>query len=101
MGESVLPEAVQTLLRTHINTHESLEVLLLLQEHRGVMWTAEAVSERVRLQAVVCQQALQALETAKLVLRVADPATVSYVFAPHDSTLRQTVEALSRSYSEQ
>lgn len=68
MAAIELPDTVVSFVRSHVNSVEFLEVLLLLQQERSRAWTGDSVAAELRIQprsATTRLEAIQRLGAAK------------------------------------
>lgn len=98
--EEISPE-VRRFIHHTINSVEQLEVLLFLMSNPEREWTAQEVSERVRLTAESVASRLEDLYQARLLSRGAAQDPPCFRYAPDSNALAQEVaESLDRAYKE-
>ncbi len=97
MTHSGLTSEVQDFLAKHIHSVEQLEVLLLLYGNPNREWSAEAVSQELRIPAASASERLDNLCALNL-LDVRTASDVVFKFNPRDGKLLQAVRALSEAY---
>ncbi len=93
MPES-FPEEVRTLVATHIQSVEQLEVLLLLHAQQGRAWTAAEVAAELRIDAMSAASRLEDLSARGFL----DHAGGTYTFHSIDSAMSRAVTALAEAY---
>src|SRR5690242_20450727 len=95
----MLPDNVRILLRDHLTSFESLELLLILHR-RAEPTSAEALAHQSGIATELVAAAVAALESGQLVRRGAgDPPT--FRFAPATADLTRAVYDLKRLYRDQ
>jgi DNA-binding transcriptional regulator LsrR (DeoR family) len=80
-----------------VESYEQLEVLLLLVNSRELLWSCEAICQKLQLSEPVVAEALDALRRRRLVTTVEHEITGSF-YAPEDAALNKAVMELSRAY---
>ena len=88
------PEEVRTLVATHIQSVEQLEMLLLLNEHLNRAWTSEEVAAELRIDAMSAASRLQDLSARGFLAHNSG----SYRFRADNDELRRAVAALAEAY---
>lgn len=96
----MLDEEVRAFLRHHIDSFESLEVLLLLYRERTA-WTADELCRRFRVRAPVIDDAIASLVRARLVNATERNVLTSYRYADEDSVRDALVASLERTYRDE
>lgn len=99
VAPSDLPSEVQQLLREHIRSIETLEILLLLRGDPGRAWTAAAVFQQVRSSERSIGQTLDNL-THRGFLRREPQSDSAFRYAPATDPLRDAIDKLAHLYSE-
>lgn len=98
MNQHISP-AVRDFINLHIESFDSLEVLLLLFDQRDKEWTLAAVSKALALNEPAVESRLVDLKTAGTVqLRLVDGQKL-YRFFPASADTARVVEDLARSYT--
>jgi predicted ArsR family transcriptional regulator len=92
-----LSEEVKKFITDHINSLEQLEILLLLHSHPQQEWTAQAVSQELRLSQASAAMRLADLEKRGL-LGVKETADPLYRYQPQKPDFEPTVDSLAKSY---
>jgi hypothetical protein len=95
---SELPPDVLQLLRERIRSIEQLEILLLLRESEGRLWTSGEVYKQVRSSERSVEQTLQGLCGKGLLF--CDVPTSRYRFEPQTEALKTTIDQLAHLYAE-
>jgi hypothetical protein len=94
-----LPEDVRRFIADHIESVEQLEILLLLHQHGGRVWTAESVARELRIAPISAGERLDDLARASILSRTqGNPA--EYRYAPASPKLDEAVAGLATAYSE-
>jgi hypothetical protein len=101
MQADELPQDLQTLVRNHIESYEQLELLLLLRAERGVSWTEEALSSRLRISTSLVSEALAKLRLAGFVAASTEGSEKTHVYRVQSDNVEATIERLSQAYKEQ
>jgi predicted transcriptional regulator len=103
MQAEELPEDLQSLVRDHIESYEQLELLLLLRAERGVAWTGEALSARLRISSTLVSEALAKLQSGGFVVAstAEAPGGPTHAYRVQADDLEATIERLSQAYKEQ
>jgi DNA-binding IclR family transcriptional regulator len=83
-------EGLRRFLLDHVATYDELEVLLLVQRHPEVDWTAAAAAERVGLPTEASRAALESLVEHDLLVRHGNPTM--YRYAPASNALAVSAE---------
>ncbi|HYG24976.1 MAG TPA: hypothetical protein VEH04_19585 [Verrucomicrobiae bacterium] len=99
MPPNDLPSDVQQLLREHIRSIETLEILLLLRSEPDRAWTCSAVYQQVRSSERSVSQTVEDLFQRGFLQRIESPER-TYRFAPQSPALREALEKLAHLYSE-
>jgi hypothetical protein len=94
-----LPEDVRQFIADHIESVEQLEILLLLHQHGGRVWTAESVARELRIAPLSAGERLDELARASILSRIQGSAT-EYRYAPGSASLQAAVSGLATAYSE-
>jgi hypothetical protein len=94
-----IPVAVRQLIAERLDSIAQLEVLLLLYHKPGRAWTAEAVSEDLRIDSNWAGEQLATLRDRGLLVETA-ASEKSYRFGAGTAALEEAVAALSVCYSE-
>ncbi len=94
-----LPSDVEQLLREHIRSIETLEILLSLRDEPERRWTVADVYQKVRSSERSVSHNLAELSRRGLVRQEAQNPP-AYQFAPQTDPLRETVERLAHLYAE-
>lgn len=92
-------DAASAFLRDHIDSFESLEILLLLRRER-TPYTAEELSRRLKTRAPLIDDALASLVRARLVNADQNVLTL-YTYADEDSARDAIVGSLDRIYRDE
>jgi len=96
----MIAKEVYALLRDHIRSYESLEVLLLLRRER-TMWTAEALCAHLKARAPLIDSALATLVRAGLVNATDQTLQALYTYAGDDPARDAIVGSLDRLYRDE
>ena len=96
--DSGLPEDARTLLRTGVDTYERLAVLELLERNTNRRWTVGELSERLKLNTQLIEDALSALQALGLVSSLPGHGSL---YSPTDPGTRTAAERLLQVYREQ
>ncbi|HEX8824780.1 MAG TPA: hypothetical protein VF794_32975 [Archangium sp.] len=99
MRSNDLPEDVRRLIGDHIESVEQLEILLLLYQHRGRVWTAETVARELRIAPISAGERMDDLVHSAIVAR-GQGSPVEYRYAPESQKLDVAVAGLATAYSE-
>lgn len=100
MQTSELAPDVQRLLREHIDSYEQLELLLLLSTDRGVSWTEEGLSARLRIGSALVRTALNRLESAGFVAARMHDGEQRYAYLCQGDNVEATISRLAMAYRE-
>jgi hypothetical protein len=92
-----LPEDVKKFITEHINSLEQLEVLLLLHNRQDKEWTAQDVSQELRLSPTSVATRLADLQTRGL-LTVTESSNPLYRYHPQKPDFEPTVNSLAELY---
>ncbi len=98
MDEVEVPGEVQTLLRECIDSHEEIGILLLLAQEPAANFTAQSVSERLKISVSLAESALERLRDNGLVRRSLGEMGAAYRYAPLDANRSRSVELFMREY---
>ena len=101
MTDEELPEGVRRFLKEGIQSHEELEVLLLLHRGSERAWTGEQTSAALRLPLDATEMALDALALRGLLAREPSAFPRAYRYAARTAELDGTLRELQRVHSEQ
>jgi hypothetical protein len=93
---SGIPDDVEQLITSHIDSVEKLEVLLLLHGESDREWSAELVSREIRRNHSSVSRCLRQLAAGKLLRRQGDDR---YLFAPGDAGTASRVALLAQTYA--
>jgi DNA-binding IclR family transcriptional regulator len=93
-----LPSDVEQLLREHIRSIETLEILLWLREEPDRTWTIAEVYQKVRSSERSVSQNLEELSRRGLLRQ--EGQSLIYRFAPQTDALRATIDQLAHLYAE-
>jgi hypothetical protein len=99
VSDTGLPDDVKKFIADHINSVEQLEVLLLLHGQPQREWSAEAVSQELRIDPASAAERLVDLQ-ARGLLAVSEASDPLYRYQPQNSNLEYTVNDLAKSYQE-
>jgi len=97
MTNADISEELRAFLLEYVHTYEQLETLFLLYEHAGQDWTADAVSEQLKIPDALAADTLLEL-SANLVLERVGTSPSSYRLSRSD--VRSMVQSLSHLYKE-
>ena len=103
MADRGLSEEVKTFITEHISSVEQLEVLLLLHREQQQPWSAQEVSQELRIDPASATERLADLQGRGLLVESAGepPATAPlYQYQPQKSNLDDTVNDLAKAYQE-
>jgi hypothetical protein len=100
MSRVNISQELKTLLKEHIHSVFSLEVLLLLRRERIRSFTAAEVARAVGLEIDVAQQQLSELTSARLI-ETMNGDVARYRYAPLDEKLPSLVDQLAVAYAKQ
>lgn len=92
-----LSEEIKKFIIEQINSLEQLEILLLLHSHPEREWTAQEVSQELRLSQTSVVDRLADLQSRGLLTAREDSALL-YQYQPQKPELRATVDSLARLY---
>jgi len=95
----MVEEAIRAFLRAHIDSFESLEILLLLRRERAAC-TAEELCRRLKTRAPLVDDALASLVRARLVTAARNEQTL-YAYADEGPFRDATVDSLERIYRDE
>lgn len=98
MGRVDVSGEVQTLLRECIDSHEDIELLLLLAREPAASFTAQSVSERLKMSVSLAESVLKRLCGKGLAQSSPGEPGVAYRYAPRDAKRSQSVELFMREY---
>ena len=93
---SGVPDDVQRLISSHIDSVEKLEVLLLLRGDRDQPWTSDRVSRELRRNPASVARCLTQLAGRGL---IQGSVTDGYRFAPADPAVEGRVDRLAETYA--
>jgi hypothetical protein len=93
-----LSEDVKKFITEHINSLEQLEILLLLHRHRQQEWTAQDVSQELRLSPTSAAMRLADLERRGLLTVRESSDLFYYCYQPQKSDFEPTVDGLAELY---
>jgi hypothetical protein len=91
---------VQKLLRDHIESYEQLELLLIMRANRGLSWTEDTLSGRLRIGSSLVRGALEGLESAGFLAGRADRGEKHYVYVCQSDDVEATIGRLDAAYRE-
>jgi hypothetical protein len=97
MSDKGLSEDVKKFITEHINSLEQLEILLLLHRHQEKEWTAQEVSQELRLSPASAAMRLADLQTRGLLV-VRESPDLFYQYQPQKSDFAPTVDSLAELY---
>jgi DNA-binding HxlR family transcriptional regulator len=97
--DGTIPAQVCALIRASIHSLEELEVLLILYNERTRSWSAEQLSNELRISETLVVAALQALIVNKLAARVGDGTPPQYRYLVQDPDAEPIVDELARTYA--
>lgn len=97
MIDKGLSEDVKKFIVEHISSLEQLEVLLLLHRRQENEWTAEEVSQELRLSQASIAMRLADLEKRGL-LAVREASDLLYRYHPQKPNFESTVNSLAEAY---
>jgi hypothetical protein len=98
-GEAISPD-VKRFIHSTINSVEQLEVLLFLMSNPDRHWTADEVSERVRLAEEAVAARLEELSNSDLLV-VREGSRSAYCYAPKSNIIAEEVaSSLNAAYKE-
>ncbi len=83
----------------HVDSVEQLEILLLLHQHPGRTWDAEAVARELRISALSAGDRLEDQARAGLLARV-EGSPGRFRYAPGTPALDEAVSGLATAYAE-
>jgi hypothetical protein len=96
---TTLPQRVQRILMTHIDSIEKLEVLLLLRNRTERQWTASEVALELRITEASADMRLVDLASSGLLVSNGE-APAGYRYSPVDSEDVRAISELATTYSE-
>lgn len=99
MADTGLSEEVKTFITEHISSVEQLEVLLLLHREQQ-RWSAQEVSQELRIDPASAAERLADLQGRGLLVESAGETTPLYQYQPQKSNLDYTVNDLAKAYQE-
>lgn len=99
-GNGGIPEQVCLFVNQHIDSVETLEVLLFLFKNPESAWSAQSISERIRTHPASIAQRLLCLEKAGLLVLDNHDDNLRYQFNSRNSKCVGIVGELNRCYSE-
>jgi hypothetical protein len=94
-----LPEVVRRFIVDHVDSVEQLEILLLLHQHPGRTWDAEAVARELRISALSAGDRLEDMRRVGLLVRV-EGRPGGFRYAPETPGLEDAVSGLATAYAE-
>jgi hypothetical protein len=97
VASSGIPDDVAEFIADHIDSVELLEVLLLLRERSGEVWTDESVARELRINPVSTAARLKALAARGL---LSSTDAVAFRYAPATTSLDTTVRRVAECYKE-
>lgn len=96
-----IPPAVAALLRTHVETYEQLEVLLVLHAAPDRAWRADALATELGARPELVATALAGLAASGLVAAAGTGLRTEYRYAPAAAADAAAVEALVQVHAAQ
>ncbi len=97
MSDAAIPPRVQRFISTHIDSIEKLEVLLLMRTRAEREWTAQDVSQELRITGASATARLEDL-TARRLLVVVTGSPARYRYSPASAEDDQDIAALQETY---
>jgi hypothetical protein len=91
--EDRFDEEMKAFLRRHVQSHDHLEVLLLLHRHRDEYWSSNAVAEKLRISRTAAREAIDHLVGNGL-LSEASGSHPSFRYGPASKSLEIMVDRL-------
>lgn len=98
MSEAALPQRVQRLLMSHIDSIEKLETLLLLQARTEEVWTASGVARELRITEASAAARLAELTSGRLLVRERGTPP-AYRYSPANPEDARSVAELAATYA--
>jgi DNA-binding IscR family transcriptional regulator len=95
-----IDEEVRRLMSERIESFEHLQLLLHLHRHRERAWSAQELSDRLRIPSSTAESALEHLQRHQLLAASDGPDGPGFCYAPADATLASVVDRLVRAYDE-
>jgi len=92
-----VPQPLQDFIRDHVDTIETLEILLLLQRGPDTYWTGSAIDSHIGMKEGTADKRLQGLVRSGLVAR---GTSGGYRFMPQKEEQRELVSMLATAYGE-
>jgi hypothetical protein len=88
---------VRALLAEHIETHEQLTTILLMQSQPSRSWTTETLAEKLKMHDSIAEETLQHLVDRQLATCITQHPR-QYTYNPATPELRQCVEHLAEAH---
>jgi DNA-binding transcriptional MocR family regulator len=101
MVDTEVPSDVKTLLTDHIESHEQLEALLLLRNHRDGMLDAQRVALELGVSESMAEEALRHLSSQRLLSTVTGPKKARFRYNPETPELDRAIERLDAAHVHQ
>ena len=104
MAEQSLPSRVEQFIGDHVDSVMQLEVLLLLAEQPGKVWTAAELAQQLRIDVAWVDAQLRAMVAGGLAT-VDDSGAgggggPAFRYAPRTAELSATIDELARAYAD-
>jgi hypothetical protein len=99
--DNPLAEALQAFLRAHIESHEQLDVLILLSSQPDRVWAPKAIATELRITEALAEAASRFLCRQSLLTVQIGARALLFVYKPRSRDLDELVKALTKAYREQ
>lgn len=97
MGQNDISHDVRQFIFEHIDSVEQLEILLLLRDRPGDVWTIQAISKQMRSSESSVRQRLMSIQSSGLI-KLVGTNPESYSYSPWSSEIDSVVKSLDESY---
>jgi len=95
-----IPEPVKRLIAEHVESVSQLEVLLLLQQDRTTVWSAEEAARYLKSQPELVDATLSRFARAGIAgVEVDEAGNACFAYRPATAALRSSVDALAATYA--
>lgn len=100
MNRDAIPDDIRRFILTSITSVPYLEALLLLRAAPDQDWDGKKVAQRLYMPEKAASALLADLQAAEMVI-VSEPQTPAYRYGPASEELRQMIDRLADTYSQQ
>ena len=98
--ETPISPRVQQFIADHVDSVMQLEVLLLLAEHRGRVWTSADLAQQLRIDPAWVDAQLRSMAAGGLIVALEGAPGGQFRFEPRTPELSQAVDELARAYAD-